>query len=515
MLLAISPRYAYCKIIMNKDTTLNMRKAEDRQAATLESLLTHLSRLLPEPAQHLPFRAAMLEPPPACLRLNPLIAPARHLHSQLSSPVPWCPEAFVLQEPENRLGRTLEYVLGTFYIQAKGPTLAVEALQPQPGERVLDLCAAPGGKATQIAAHMRNTGLLLANEPSRKRLPALIGQLERCGVANAIVSKARGSELACYFHNYFDRILLDAPCSGDGVLRKSQAILNYWSVDDARRQSQLQTGLLRAAFHMLRPGGVLVYSTCSLSLEENEQVLLNLLRRYSAQVDVLPIDIFASPPLPREIAAEFPDTFARCARVWPHLHDTEGAFIARLGKKGPTDWHRWKDDAGTWTEEGASPASEAAREQVETQWHFAIPCPDDHALILNKRHLCLQPRAAAAFQARYPFFVRAGMRLARHHKEHYYLTQQAVAMWGERMLAPGLNLTWEQVQTFLAGDSLSLPEPTSLKGEVLVRLDPWTICRGIIEPDGRTLRSMLPRFSRRPDLERLFSPDIVDCPMDL
>ena len=490
---------------MNKDTSLKTRKAEDRRAATLENLLTHLSRLLPEPAQGQPFREAMLSPPPASLRLNPLIAPSRHLRSRFGTPVPWCPEAFVLQEPESRLGHTLEHALGTFYIQAKAPTLAVEVLQPQPGERVLDLCAAPGGKATQIAAHMRNTGLLLANEPSRKRLPALIGQLERCGVTNAVVSKAPGSELARYFHNYFDRVLLDAPCSGDGVLRKNQAMLNYWSADDARNQSQIQTGLLRAAFHMLRPGGVLVYSTCSLSLEENEQVLLGLLRRYSEQVDVLPIDIFASPPLPRAIAAEFPATFARCARVWPHLHDTEGAFVARLGKKAATQWHRQEDDAETWTEESAGQASAAAREQIETRWQFAIPCPADHILALNKRYLCLQPRAADAFQTRYPFFVRAGMRLARNHKAHYYLTQQAVAMWGERMSASGLDLNWEQVRALFAGDSLSLPEPTPLKGEVLVRLAPWTICRGIVEPGGHILRSMLPRLYRRPELEQLLS----------
>ena len=198
-----------------------------------------------------------------------------YLHQRGQS-VPWCSEGFALPESDTSLGQTIEHAMGAYYVQAKAPMLAVEVLAPQPGERVLDLCAAPGGKATQIAARMQNSGLLLANEPQRKRMPALVGNLERCGVANHVLTQAIGTMLTRYFPNFFDRILVDAPCSGDGIVRKDQNMLTYWSPQDAQHLAQQQKGLLRAAYQMLRPGGTLVYSTCSLSLEENEEVLLGL-----------------------------------------------------------------------------------------------------------------------------------------------------------------------------------------------------------------------------------------------
>jgi len=484
-----------------------MRKEPDPQEERLEALLRHLEQLLPDPGQRRAFRQCALTPPPASLRLNPLMPGYPALHAVLArrgEPVSWCPQGFVLPESESRLGHTLEYALGTFYIQAKAPTLAVEALAPQPGERVLDLCAAPGGKATQIAAHMGNAGLLVANELRSKRLPSLIGHLERCGVANAVVSQTAGTVMARYFHNYFDRVLVDAPCSGDGILRKDQTLLRYWSAADARRQAQIQKGLLRAAFHMLRPGGVLIYSTCSLSLEENEEVLLALLHKYPDQVEILPVDCFAAQPLPGELAARFPAAFARGVRVWPHLHDTEGAFVAKVRKSGETEWFKKEDDAAAWTAASETRVeTAAARERLEQQWCFDLPCPADQILVVNRRHLCRQPRETAAFQARYPFFVRGGMRVGRRHKGHYYLSQQAITMWGHQMQGPKLELAWDQVKTLFADRSVRLLERSPRQGEVLCAFGPWSVCRGIVEADGHVLQGMLPREHCRPDLGKL------------
>ena len=313
-----------------------MRK-EDLEQARLNALFNHLEQLLPDGAQRRAFRRFSLTPPPSCLRLNPLMPQAEYLLNALlkrGERTPWCEHAFGLPNSQFPPGNTLEYALGAFYIQAKAATLAVTALAPRPGERILDMAASPGGKATQIAACMQNTGLLLVNEPQSKRLPGLVGNLERCGVANAIVTRAAGTLMARYFHNFFDRILLDAPCSGDGIIRKDRGMLRYWSVADAQRQAQLQIGLLRAAFHMLRPGGTLVYSTCSLSLQENEDVLLGLEKKFPGQTEVLKVEGVELAPLPMEIARRYPPTFAGCSRVWPHLHDTEGAFVARIPETG-------------------------------------------------------------------------------------------------------------------------------------------------------------------------------------
>jgi len=491
----------------NKDTSRGLRKEElDEEAqARLEKLLGHLRQLLPDTSQAAAFRRASLTPPPAGLRLNPLIpqsASLRPILQQCGQQVPWCREAFVLPEPEQRLGRTLEHAVGALYIQAKAPTLAVEVLDPQPGERILDLAAAPGGKATQIGARMCNTGLLLANEPRNKRVPALVGNLERCGLSNTILSQAPGNILARYFHNYFDRILLDAPCSGDGILRKDTKILRYWSVADAQRQAQQQKGLLRAAFHMLRPGGFLVYSTCSLSLEENEEVLQGLVDKYPGQVEILPSEIIDPVPLPAAVAGRYPADFAHLVRIWPHLHDTEGACVACIRKEGTTTWLAREADAATWTTAPA-PTAAQARERLETQWDFAMPCPSGQTLELDRRHLYSRPREAAAFQIHFPFYIRAGMRIARRHKDHFYLTQQAITMWGMTMRTPRLELSWPQVQTLFQGLPIYLKKPTSLKGEIVCSFGPWALCRALVRESGHLIQSMLPRELLCPDVGKL------------
>ena len=484
----------------NKNTSRQMCKEE-----RLETLLAHLEQLLPDITQRAAFRQGMLTPPPTCLRLNPLMHPAANLRQILADQnhqVPWCADAFVLSDCSKPLGLALEHLLGAFYIQAKATTLATTALNPQPGETVLDMAAAPGGKATHIAAAMRNTGLLVVNEPQRKRLPSLVGNLERCGVSNTIVIQASGALLGRYFHNYFDRVLLDAPCSGDGILCKNQALLNYWSPEDACHRGQQQAGLLRAAFHTLKPGGTLVYSTCSLSLEENEEVLLALLKRYPDLVEILPIEGIAPTPLPTELAAKYPPEFAHCRRVWPHLHNTEGAFVAKIRKSGETTWPKTESDANLW-ETPPNTDTTDERQYLETQWQFTLPIPDGQILRRHRRHLYLQPHLTAAFQTHLPFYVRSGMRVARQHKTHYYLTNQSATLWGHTMQRPHLELSWPQVQQLFHGEALHFDEPLPLKGEFLCRFGPWSICRAQINSNGNEITGMLPQELHRRELHKL------------
>ncbi len=469
----------------------------------LQALLQYIGRLLPNDQERAAFYRCSQTPPPASLRLNALQAQAQyvrpHLHQRGQS-VPWCGEGFAWPESDISLGQTLEHAMGAYYVQAKAPMLAVEVLAPQPGERVLDLCAAPGGKATQMAAHMQNSGLLLVNELQRKRMPALVGNLERCGVANHVLTQAPGAMLTRYFPNFFDRVLVDAPCSGDGIVRKDQNMLAYWSPQDAQRLAQQQKGLLRAGYQMLRPGGTLVYSTCSLSLEENEEVLLGLLRRYKEDVAILPIAAFAGPRLPDALAAQFPPEFARGGRVWPHHHDTEGAFVACLSKRTPTPS---PEAPPAWDPSTTNPAAAASRRAIEERWTSTLPCPADQIFTLSNRHLCRQPALGPAIQAHLPYFVRAGMKVARPHKGYHYLSQQTVALWGHLMPGPSVELSWPQLQNLFAGRPIYCDPPTGLKGEIFCRFGPWTVCRAIAREEGRLLEGMLPRASFRARLDRL------------
>ena len=486
----------------------------------IDALLEHLGQLLP-PDQQADFRTASTTPAPPSLRLNSLVplpaALLAALHGK-GTVVPWCASAFVLDDREHRLGHTLEHSVGAVYVQAKAATLAVEALAPEPGERVLDLAAAPGGKATQIAGLMQNTGLLVVNELQSRRLPALVGNLERCGVANTVITRLDGNRMAQYCHNYFDRILLDAPCSGDGILRKDTGMLAYWSVADAQRQAQHQKGLLRAAFHMLKPGGTLVYSTCSLSLEENEDTLLGLLAKAANNLEILPIAGIQEQPLPAAFAGRYPVEFNRAVRVWPHRHDTEGAFVARLRKREATEWSKIESDAHSWDRAEDDPEVVTATadavanvvERLEAQWDFSLPrAHSDWNLqmsLASKRNLALRPRDGVGFQTFCPGFVRAGMRVARRHRSHYFLTQQAVTMWGQSMRMAQLQLSWPQVrQLFSRGEvEMSVPDndwPTN--GEVICRYGPWALCRALVHEEGHRLDAMLPQAIMRNDLTRL------------
>jgi 16S rRNA (cytosine1407-C5)-methyltransferase len=487
---------------MNKDISAAKRKAEEQQR--LEALLDHLGTLLPE-TERTSFRHYMLVAPPPTIRLNPLQPATAGLAEALAGrtrPVPWCADAFEFTEPAPPLGHCLEHLLGGFYIQAKATTLAVEALGPKPGERVLDLAASPGGKTTQIAAAMGNSGLLLANDFHRQRMSALVGNIERCHATNTVLSQAPGTLMARYFHNFFDRVLLDAPCSGDGIVNKNLNMLRYWSPEDARNKANMQKGLLRAAFHMLKPGGTLVYSTCSLSLEENEDVVLGLMEKYPGQVDLQPIACLEATPLPPAIAAAYPPQLQRAVRIWPHHHHTEGAFVACIRKNSETQWHKIQEPCD-WTPPPPNPEAEAACQRLGSLWGMEVEMTAETRCDFDGKYLVRWPLLAPGLKSEFPHFLRAGIKLAKPHRDHLFLTQQAVGLWGHRSQAPALELDWEQTRTLFSGQPLHFDPPLSFGGETLCRFGAWTLCRGVVEAEGRLFSPHLTKSLRTKELCRL------------
>jgi NOL1/NOP2/sun family putative RNA methylase len=219
-------------------------------------------------------------------------------------PVPWIREGFYF-DGEQRPGKHPYYHAGLYYIQEPSAMLPVELLDVQPGERVLDLCAAPGGKAAQIAAKLKHTGVLVANDPHEERVKALVKNIELSGARGAVVLNERPERLAATFAGYFDKILVDAPCSGEGMFRKDEQMSREWSEDSPDQYASVQRELLAQAARMLAPGGTIVYSTCTFSPEENERVVAAFLREYP-QFRVVPA------PLLPGFAAGRPD-WAGCA----------------------------------------------------------------------------------------------------------------------------------------------------------------------------------------------------------
>ena len=225
------------------------------------------------------------------------------------------------------IGATTEYMLGHYYVQDLSSCLAVEALDPRPGETILDAAAAPGGKTTHIAQRMENSGEIIALEPNKKRARSMSFNLSRMGVINACLC-ALDARKASTLGMQFDRVLLDAPCSCEGVIARDPARKTSHTPADVEYCSERQHGLLEAACEVVRPGGTLVYSTCSFAPEENEVIIDSLLRRRSG-LEIEPVE-FGSPGLTTFGDLEFDDSLSLTRRLYPHIHDTTGFFVAKL-----------------------------------------------------------------------------------------------------------------------------------------------------------------------------------------
>ena len=284
------------------------------------------------------FLEALSRPRAVGLRCNPLKLPQagpeavpQALAGFHLTPVPWEPTGFYY-DPETRPGLHPWHAAGAYYLQEPSAMAPVALLDPQPGEWVLDLCAAPGGKTTQIAGRMAGKGLLVCNEIHPKRAAILASNVERLGVANALVLNEHPARLAERFEGCFDRILVDAPCSGEGMFRKHDAAFTDWSPETVSMCARRQAEILDCAARMLRPGGRLVYSTCTFSPEENEGSVAGLLaRRPNFRVETVPAPWFA-PGRPEwgDGKPALADTF----RLWPHRLRGEGHFAAVLRREG-------------------------------------------------------------------------------------------------------------------------------------------------------------------------------------
>ena len=260
-------------------------------------------------------------------------------------PVPWAESGFYY-EKDDRPGKHPYHEAGLYYIQEPSAMAVGVLADAKEGERVLDLCAAPGGKTTHLAASMKGRGILVSNEIHPARAKILSSNVERMGIQNCVVTNEKPQHLAECFPGFFDRIVVDAPCSGEGMFRKEQQAALHWSVENVSMCTERQREILGAAAGMLRPGGILVYSTCTFSPEENEGSISNFLDNYSefSVRKVLACDSF-SKGRPEWIGArpETADTF----RLWPHRLNGEGHFVAVLEKKGEASSKgcSWKQQA--------------------------------------------------------------------------------------------------------------------------------------------------------------------------
>ncbi|MGB9707988.1 MAG: NOL1/NOP2/sun family putative RNA methylase [Candidatus Pacearchaeota archaeon] len=245
--------------------------------------------------------------------------------------------AFVIKSSmmPGELGKCLEHQLGYYYAQELASMMPPFVLAPTKEDIVLDLCAAPGSKTTELAAMMENQGTIIANDSKIDRLTALNSNLERCGVTNVIITRMNGITLCKKLVKegfLFDKILADVPCSGEGTIRSSPGTLRMWNLNMIKGLAALQKKLIAAAIECLKPQGVLVYSTCTHAPEENELVIDFALKNFNVKLEKVELPLKTREGITEWQGQKLNQELKKCARIWPQDNDTEGFFVAKIKK---------------------------------------------------------------------------------------------------------------------------------------------------------------------------------------
>lgn len=243
----------------------------------------------------------------------------------------------VVSDAKDLAGKTVEQILGFYYIQGLSSMLPPIALNPDEKDLVLDLCGAPGSKTTQMAEMMHNKGTLIANEIDINRIKSLVFNLDRLNIINTGILNFKGELLSKVYDNYFDKVLVDAPCSGLGIIQKKEEVSKWWSLDHANRLHDLQTKLLVSAIKMAKAGGEIVYSTCTLSVEENEMVIDKILKNYPVEIDDIDLPVESHSAFVKYEGNLLNPQLEKAKRILPWEIGSDGFFIVKLKKISETE----------------------------------------------------------------------------------------------------------------------------------------------------------------------------------
>lgn len=389
------------------------------------------------------------------------------------TPIPWCSEGFWLQRKDETspLGNTLEHIGGLFYIQEASSMLPVTALFSQLSANIqpliLDAAAAPGSKTTQIAAQLQHQGAIVANEFSASRIKGLFSNLQRCGIANVALTNYNADVFGKWLPETFDGILLDAPCSGEGTLRKDPQALDNWSFEHVQEISALQGNLLDSVVRALKPGGILIYSTCTLNDFENKKAIEGICERFPGSLDVL------------NLHSLFPDankalTEEGYLHVWPQLYDCEGFFVAALKKKEETPVESCIKKVKPL------PFRTATKKQAvllfQYFWkQFGLRLDETQGEIMvrdNEFWLFPKPIMPLTDEIR---FDRIGLKLAVQFSKEFKLTHEAASHFAPKMTQNTLELSTRQAEEFIQGKDLKWTQESSKSGEVILNYQHVTL----------------------------------------
>ncbi|MGX9241021.1 16S rRNA (cytosine(1407)-C(5))-methyltransferase RsmF [Pantoea dispersa] len=456
-----------------------------------EDFLALMRASLADEAELERFLAISQQPLRRSLRVNTLKISVEDFLARVAgygwqlTPIPWCREGFWIARDDESLplGSVAEHLSGLFYIQEASSMLPVSALfDAAPDARqVMDVAAAPGSKTTQMAALMRNQGAILANEYSASRVKVLHANISRCGVSNVALTHFDGRVFGAALPEQFDAILLDAPCSGEGVVRKDADALRNWTLASTEAIAATQRDLLDSAFHALQPGGTLIYSTCTLNTIENQQVIAWLQQRYPQALEIVPLnDLFAGAE-----RALTPEGFLH---VFPHIFDSEGFFVARLRKTASVP----ALPAPTY-KLGKLPFSPASRKLVAevAQAAHKVGLHWDESLTLWQRdkELWLFPAALENWLSKVRF-SRIGLKLAETFPKGFRWQHEAVVALAQPDNALAFELDEAQAESWYRGQDIH-PDTPPARDEVIVTYQQQPL--GLAKRVGNRIKNSYPR----------------------
>ena len=419
------------------------------------------------------FLSAMAERPLSGLRVNTLKAEPGSISRYFGDlkRVPWTENGFYLPE-ENRCTKHPYYYAGLYYIQEPSAMSSAALLGTRPGERILDLCAAPGGKTTQIGADLKGEGILYANDLSSSRAKALLKNIELMGIPNAFVCCEESSVLKREFPLYFDRILVDAPCSGEGMFRKHPAVIRAWVEHGKDFYCPVQKMLLSDAAEMLKPGGTLLYSTCTYNPNEDEFQIRDFLDSHPG---------FVLDPIPLKEGFVSSSLLPGTVRLFPHKAEAEGHFVARLKKTGEAPAAVSADRKRPGNITSSLPGDMDAFFEKCT-WK-----PDPSLILQQGEYLSLLPPAGGLRKGlRY---LRTGLLLGQLKNRRFRPSQAlAMALKKEEWTDPAdLSSGDQDVIRYLKGETVPSPDENG-KGWRLFCTDGYPL--GFVKQDGTRLKNM-------------------------
>ncbi len=399
-----------------------------------EEYMKRMSELLGEDYE--PFIRSYSEQRTYGLRINPLkvdLHDENKIKAILTQPgcnidpadrVTWCDEGYYYNE-DSCPGRSPYHEAGAYYIQEPSAMAVTSMLDPKPGERICDLCAAPGGKTTHIAGRMQGRGVLVANEYVSDRAGILSQNVERMGISNCVVTCMHPRDLSQHFMGYFDKVCVDAPCSGEGMFRKDHDACLEWSVDNVAMCAARQLEILEAASDMVASGGVIVYSTCTFEADENEQVIETFLKEHQDW------------------------SLESMKRIWPHKERGEGHFAAKLIKTGMSDKSARNEDLKNKNRQLYNEVSRF----LHTELCFEIS--DNRILYENKEHIYMLPTGFSEQMLKGIRVIRPGIELVTRRKDRFEPAHSLAMSLRPDEVQNVCDVTFDNAVRYLMGETVS------------------------------------------------------------